>query len=144
MLSNQGEGSNWFNSGDPLRSAVEYIASLSPRFNWVGIYLLKNGYLELGPFIGASTNHTRIPVGRGICGRAVKENKDLNIPDVHQEENYLSCSLETQSELVVLIRDQLGGIVGQIDIDSHSKNAFDPSEEEKVREVARVLGKNWS
>lgn len=121
-------------------SAVEYLASFSKKFNWVGIYLLKGDHLELGPYIGTATSHARIPIGTGICGRAVKEEQDLNIPNVGAEQNYLACSLETQSELVVLIRNTLGEIIGQIDIDSHTKNAFGPSEEEKVKEVAKILG----
>jgi L-methionine (R)-S-oxide reductase len=137
----------WYNPASPLGSAVRYIASLSPKFNWTGIYVLKGKTLELGPFIGAATEHTRIPVGKGICGLAVAENRDQNVPDVHSAKNYLACSLETKSELVVLIRDSQGPnpdkILGQIDIDSHSPNAFGPEEEEAVRKVAQELGELW-
>src|SRR5689334_20697878 len=123
-----------------LHDAVNQITSFSKTFNWVGIYLLKGDYLELGPYVGAPSEHTRIPVGKGICGRAVQENQDLNIPNVYAEQNYLACSLETQSELVVLIRDRNEKIVGQIDIDSHTRNAFGSNEEAQVREVAQALG----
>jgi GAF domain-containing protein len=133
----------WYSPQSPLGSAVRYVAGLSPRFNWVGVYLLKNNILELGPFIGAETEHRRIPVGTGICGTAVAENRDLNVPDVTQAENYLACSLETRSELVVLVRDAQGNILGQIDIDSHEPGAFGPQEEEAVRKVARELGELW-
>jgi L-methionine (R)-S-oxide reductase len=137
----------WYNPASPLGSAVRYIASLSPKFNWTGIYVLKGKTLELGPFIGAATEHTRIPVGKGICGLAVAENRDQNVPDVHSAKNYLACSLETKSELVVLIRDSQGPnpdqILGQIDIDSHSPNAFGPEEEAAVRKVAQELGELW-
>jgi L-methionine (R)-S-oxide reductase len=133
----------WYNPVAPLGAAVRYIASLSPRYNWVGIYVLKGKNLELGPYIGAPTDHKRIPVGKGVCGTAVAEDRDLNIPDVRAIDNYLSCSLETQSELVVLIRDRAGKILGQVDIDSHSRSAFGPNEEEKVRQIARELGELW-
>jgi GAF domain-containing protein len=126
-----------------LESAVQKIAALSPSFNWVGIYILKGNHLELGPFIGAPTTHTRIAVGQGVCGTAVEKNSDLNIPDVSKSSNYLACSIETRSELVVLIRNSEDRILGQIDIDSHSLNAFGPQEEEAVREVAKELGKKW-
>jgi L-methionine (R)-S-oxide reductase len=133
----------WYQPDSPLGSAVRYVASLSPKFNWVGIYILKGKVLELGPYIGAPSEHTRIPVGRGVCGTAVAENTDQNIPDVHGHENYLACSLETQSELVILVRDKKGRILGQIDIDSHSRAAFGPEEERAVRQVATELGELW-
>lgn len=133
----------WYTPQSPLGSAVKYVAALSPRFNWVGIYVLKGKVLELGPYIGAKTDHTRIKVGIGVCGTAVSEDKDQNVPDVRARENYLSCSLETRSELVALVRDQKGRVLGQIDIDSHVVGAFGPAEEAAVRKVADELGNLW-
>ena len=133
----------WYQPQAVLGSAVRYVSSLSPRFNWVGIYLLKGKTLELGPFIGAKTEHTRIKVGQGVCGTAVARNEDMNVPDVKQADNYLACSLETQSELVVLIRNKSGRILGQIDIDSHTPAAFGPVEEKAVKKVAQELGELW-
>lgn len=133
----------WYDPGSPLGSAVRYVASLSPKFNWVGIYRLKGKVLELGPYLGAETDHTRIPVGRGVCGTAVATGQDQNVPDVRALDNYLSCSLETRSELVVLIRNKKNKIVGQIDIDSHQSSAFAEQEETAVRKVAHELGELW-
>ena len=133
----------WYDPSAPLGSAVRYVASLSPRFNWVGIYVLKGKTLVLGPYIGAETDHRRIPVGRGVCGTAVATGQDQNVPDVRAIDNYLACSLETRSELVVLIRDAGGEIVGQIDIDSHVPSAFGAAEESQVRQVAKELGELW-
>jgi L-methionine (R)-S-oxide reductase len=133
----------WFDPLSPLGSAVRYVASLSGLFNWVGIYVLEGDTLVLGPYLGAETEHTRIAVGVGVCGTAVALNADQNVPDVRARENYLACSLETRSELVVLIRDASGRILGQIDIDSHSPGAFGVEEEQAVRKVARELGERW-
>lgn len=133
----------WFHPTAALGSAVRYVAGLSSRFNWVGIYILRGKTLELGPFIGAPTPHKKIRVGQGICGTAVQLGVDQNVPDVRARENYLACSVETRSELVVLIRDQKKRIVGQIDIDSHSPDAFGPEEEQAVRKVASELGALW-
>src|SRR4051812_16369124 len=72
----------WYQPQAVLGSAVRYVSALSPRFDWVGIYLLKGKTLELGPYIGAKTEHTRIKVGVGVCGTAVAENTDMNVPDV--------------------------------------------------------------
>jgi L-methionine (R)-S-oxide reductase len=133
----------WFNPQSALGSAVHYVASLSPKFNWVGIYVLKGKVLELGPYIGAKSEHTRIAVGKGVCGTAVAENADQNVADVRALENYLACSLETRSELVILVRDRKGKILGQIDIDSHTPDAFGPDEEKAVKKVAQELGDLW-
>src|SRR5213593_3520234 len=102
-----------------LAGAVEYLHESNPRFHWTGIYeLFPDNVLRLGPFIGAPTDHVFIAVGRGICGTAVAENRNINVPDVAKAPNYLACSTSTRSELVVLIRKG-GRIFAQIDIDSH-------------------------
>lgn len=135
---------DWYRHDDPLAAAVGHLATASPLFDWVGIYLLNGDTLELGPYVGAPTEHTRIAVGVGVCGTAVARNADMNVPDVHAAENYLACSIETKSELVVLIRDAAGRIVGQIDIDSHTPRAFGAREETLVRDVADRLGERWT
>jgi GAF domain-containing protein len=87
---------------------------------------------------GRPTEHTEIPVGEGLCGKAVAERRDLNIPDVSQAEGYLACSTETKSELVVLIRRH-DEILGQIDIDSDTRDPFSEAEQQAVTEVADAL-----
>jgi len=133
----------WFDAASPLGSAVRYIAGLSGAFHWVGIYELRGRKLVLGPYLGEETDHTVIPVGVGVCGTAVAENQDQNVPDVRARANYLACSLKTRSELVVLVRDAQGRILGQIDIDSHFPNAFGEEQEKAVRRVADELGERW-
>lgn len=126
---------------DLLGLAVRLLHESDPRFDWTGIYELgDDGILRLGPFEGAPTDHTEIPVGRGVCGTAVAEGRDVNVPDVRELENYLACSLETRSELVVLIRSG-DRVHAQIDIDSHTPSAFDPAAEAAVKRVADALAK---
>ena len=118
-----------------LMDAVQMLHDSNPRFHWTGIYeLFPDDVLRLGPFVGAATDHVFIAVGRGVCGTAVAEKRNLNIPDVSKAENYLACSAATKSELVVLIRSG-DRIFAQIDIDSHEVDAFD---EDDVRTVERV------
>jgi GAF domain-containing protein len=122
-----------------LRKAVRSISD-DDRFDWVGVYLLGDSgdELWLHNYVGEPTEHAKIPVGSGVCGRAVAERTNLNIPDVSKEENYLACSPEVQSELVVLIRagDE---IFGQIDIDSETKDAFTEDDEIQLIGVADKL-----
>ena len=124
-----------------LESAVQGVHELNPNFHWTGIYeLFPDDVLRLGPFIGAPTEHCFIGVGRGVCGSAVAEKRNMNIPDVTQHENYLPCSSETKSELVVLIRSG-DTIHAQIDIDSHEVGAFDEQTVACVQKVADRLAR---
>jgi L-methionine (R)-S-oxide reductase len=121
-----------------LRKAVRSISE-EDRFDWVGVYLLgDNDELWLHNYVGEPTEHAKIPVGTGVCGRAVAERTNLNIPDVSKEENYLACSPDVQSELVVLIRAG-DDIFGQIDIDSETKAAFTEEDEIGLIGVADKL-----
>lgn len=124
---------------DILHRAVEMLHCSNPRFHWTGIYeLFPDNMLHLGPFIGAPTDHVFIGVGRGVCGTAVALKRNINLPDVTREPNYLACSQETKSELVVLIRSG-DTIYAQIDIDSHDIGAFDTDSEVLVQAVADAL-----
>jgi L-methionine (R)-S-oxide reductase len=121
-----------------LRAAVENLHRAFPRHSWTGIYFLRGDELVLGPFVGPPTEHVRIPRGRGLCGRAVREEKDLNVADVRSQPEYLACSAGVRSELIVLVRDR-GEIVGQIDIDSPEHGAFPREHERAVRAVADAI-----
>jgi GAF domain-containing protein len=121
---------------DLLKAAVQGLHDLDDRFHWTGIYeLFPDNVLRLGPFIGAPTDHVFIGVGRGVCGTAVAERRNINVPDVRLESNYLACSTETRSELVILIR-RGEKIFAQVDIDSHQVAAFDETSVTSVQRVA--------
>ncbi len=85
-----------------LHRAVQRINDVGPPFDWVGIYLLGGNLLILHSYIGEHTDVTRIPVGEGVCGAAVAEARDINVPDVEAFKGYLACSFEARSEIVVL------------------------------------------
>jgi GAF domain-containing protein len=121
-----------------LQLAATRIREAGPPYTGVYLYMLYGDMLRLDAFDGRPTDHTEIPVGTGICGRAVLEQRDLNIPDVSGAQGYLACSIETKSELVVLIRRH-EEILGQIDVDSDMPNGFDTAEEAAVRQVADAL-----
>lgn len=123
-----------------LRYAVRSIAKADERYSWVGVYLLKEEEQELWlhNYVGEPTEHAKIPVGTGVCGRAIAERTNLNIPDVSKEEEYLACSPDVQSELVVLIRAG-EDIFGQIDVDSEEAAAFTEDDEIALIGVADKL-----
>ena len=113
-------------------------------FNWTGFYF-RNGDKEeliLGPYVGAETDHTVIPFGKGICGQVAVSNETFVVPDVHAEENYLSCSIATKAEIVVPIIKN-GENIGQIDIDSHELDPFTTDDREMLEwlcaEIAKIM-----
>lgn len=121
---------------------VHLIAQCLPYYNWVGFYMLDPqdaSVLVLGPYHGAPTDHVRIPVSEGICGAAVAQGETVIVDDVSTDPRYLSCSLETKSEIVVPIRVR-GQIVGEIDVDSHDLSAFGPEDRTFLEECADLIG----
>ena len=122
-----------------MAACVAMLAGEVPKYHWVGIYLLAGNELVLGPFVGARSPHTRIPLGRGICGAAATEGTTIIVDDVKSDPRYLECSLETQSEIVVPIIH--GGVVlGEIDIDSHQRAAFGATDRDLLEAIASQLG----
>src|SRR5258705_8314896 len=101
---------------DILQAAVHGLHELDERFHWTGIYeLFPDNVLRLGPFVGAPTDHVFIGVGRGVCGTAVAGGRNINVPDVRLMTNYLACSTQTRSELVIPI-PRGARLFAQIDI----------------------------
>jgi GAF domain-containing protein len=125
-------------SADPCALAMQLIARSFSHYKWVGIYWLAGDTLVLGPYVGAPTEHDRIPIGQGVCGTAVAEEKNQIVRDVRQITNYLSCSVGTRSEIVVLIR-RAGRVIGQIDADADEIAAFDATDESMLTAVAEKL-----
>jgi L-methionine (R)-S-oxide reductase len=121
-----------------LRTAAEKIRASGPPYTSVYLYMLHGEELVLEAFAGRETDHTRIPVGKGVCGTAVATGQDQNVPDVRAVENYLACNTWTRSELVVLIR-RGERILGQIDVDSDEPDPFTAEEEAEVRKVADAI-----
>jgi L-methionine (R)-S-oxide reductase len=121
-----------------LRTAAEKIRAAGPPYTSVYLYMLHGDELRLEAHAGRDTDHTRIPVGKGVCGTAVATGQDQNVPDVQAVDNYLACNTWTRSELVILIR-RGSTILGQIDIDSDEPDPFSAEEEGEVRKVAEAL-----
>ncbi len=125
-----------------LRYAVQILKQEREHYNWVGIYLVEGDTLVLHNYIGKPTEHTHIPIGKGVCGVAVAEGANQIVGDVTKLDNYLACSVETRAEIVVLIRrgDQ---ILGQIDIDSDLENAFTRDDEALLSRVADLTARRF-
>ena len=121
-----------------LTKAADLMCETGPPYTSVYLYMLHGDMLVLEGWSGRDTEHTAIPVGKGVCGTAVATGEDQNVADVRDRSNYIACNLFTRSELVVLIR-RGGKILGQIDVDSDQVDPFTPEEVRAVREVAEAL-----
>ncbi len=123
--------------------AVSMLKERIPEYTWVGIYLLEGDELVLGPYRGKPSPHTRIPLGRGICGAAATEKATIVVDDVNADPRYLACSIETRSEIVVpIMRD--GDVFGEIDIDSDQPAAFGAADRALLEPVAALLADRLS
>ena len=126
---------------EKLRSICKLLRENFSHFNWVGFYLVdevKGDELILGPFEGESTEHVRIPFGRGVCGQAAQTKKTFLVQDVSKETNYLACSPKVKSEIVVPILKG-GELVGELDIDSYRLFAFTEEDREFLEKVCEIL-----
>ena len=126
-----------------IEQTVHLLKDNVPDYTWVGVYLLEGRELVLGPFVGKPSPHTRIPLGRGICGAAAAEKATIVVDDVNADPRYLACSLETQSEIVVpILRD--GDVLGEIDIDSDRRAAFGADDRALLEPIATLLAERLS
>jgi L-methionine (R)-S-oxide reductase len=126
-----------------LLQICELLDSNIDYYNWVGFYF-RNGNkeeLKLGPYVGAPTDHTIIPFGKGICGQVALSNQNFVVPDVAAQDNYIACSITVKAEIVIPIFVN-GENIGQIDIDSNTPDPFTEADEgflefvcEKVSEI---------
>ncbi|WP_127846078.1 GAF domain-containing protein [Psychroflexus aestuariivivens] len=114
------------------------------HYDWVGFYF-KNGdkrELILRAFAGEPTDHTIIPFGKGICGQVAESNQNFVVEDVSAQDNYIACNIHVKSEVVIPLFLN-GENIGQIDIDSHTKNAFSKTDEEFLtwvnQQVSEIL-----
>ena len=126
-----------------MAAAVATLKRRMPDYSWVGIYLLDGNELVLGPFEGKPSPHTRIPLGRGICGAAASEKATIIVDDVNADPRYLACSIETRSEIVVPIMSG-SEVLGEIDVDSDRLAAFDSVDQNLLEAVASLLAARLS
>ena len=118
---------------------VDILHERFPHYDWVGIYWVDGSDLVLGPWIGPqATEHTRIPIGIGVCGAAAASGQTEIVPDVNADPRYLACFASTRSEIVVPIFAD-GVVVGEIDIDGSDLDAFDETDARFLEEVAALL-----
>lgn len=128
---------------ETLQEVADYLHNAVPHYDWVGFYMVdpqNKNRLILGPYAGDPTSHTKIDFGQGVCGQAAIKKETIIIADVNKESNYLSCSPSVQSEVVVPIFNN-GEFIGEIDIDSHSRDVWKKKDIELLEAIAGHIGK---
>jgi putative methionine-R-sulfoxide reductase with GAF domain len=124
---------------DVLRQIVSLLCERFDHYSWVGIYLVEDDELVLGPWQGPqATEHVRIPVGQGVCGAAAATGRTEVIDDVNADPRYLACFPSTRSEIVVPISYE-GRVVAEIDIDSDTPAAFGEDDRRFLERVALLI-----
>lgn len=133
-------GKSGSSTSEKLYQICTLLETQVPHYNWVGFYF-RNGQKEeliLGPYVGAPTDHTVIPFGKGICGQVAVSNKNFVVPDVSAQDNYIACSITVKSEIVVpLFKD--GTNIGQIDIDSNTPDPFTAEDERFLEFICKSV-----
>ncbi|MCC5940906.1 MAG: GAF domain-containing protein [Balneolaceae bacterium] len=128
---------------DKLLAICQLLDRKVDVFNWTGFYLAsktEERMLELGPYVGEDTDHIRIPFGTGICGQAAETLDTFVVQDVSEASNYLACSVDVKSEIVVPIMKG-GTFVGELDIDSHTKDAITDELKVLCEEICQNLSR---
>ena len=127
-------------SSAKLQGICDLLRKNVPHYDWVGFYVADAATktLRLGPFSGAPTEHARIAFGQGICGQAAERKETFVVQDVSKEANYLSCGIHVKSEIVApVMRD--GEVVAELDIDSHTCDAFTGQDRLFLEKVAGIV-----
>lgn len=127
---------------EKLLKICELLSNSIDYYDWVGFYFAhhETKTLHLGPYVGAETDHTVIPFGKGICGQVAVSNANFVVPDVAAQDNYIACSFTVKSEIVVPLFVN-GENIGQIDIDSHVLNPFTEADERFLEFVNEEVSK---
>lgn len=120
-----------------LANASALIYDSMDELNWAGFYILRDGKLCLGPFQGKIAC-TSIPVGKGVCGTAVAEDRTVVVDNVHEFKGHIACDSASNSEIVIPIHKN-GEIYGVLDIDSVAFGRFSESDREELEKCVKII-----
>lgn len=124
-----------------LQALCDHLNRNEKKYTWVGFYIMNHEtrHLHLGPFTGKETDHTVIPFGKGICGQVAESGHTYTAEDVSAEGNYIACSHDVRSEIVIPIYDG-EKLTAQLDIDSVEVNAFSREDQQMLEDICRSIG----
>ena len=125
---------------DVIANLANLMAALKETFHflWVGVYLVKNDELVLGPFQGPVAC-TRIKKGKGVCGAAWQQANTIIVPNVDEFPGHIACSSMSKSEIVVPVFNKTNEVIMIIDVDSEVLNTFDKTDAIYLEKVANLI-----
>ena len=121
---------------DALANSANFVGvvyNALPEINWLGIYVMRDNELVLGPFQG-NPACVRIPIGQGICGTAARDRTTLRIADVQEFDGHIVCDPASRSEIVVPLISN-GRVLGVLDIDSPQKGRFSEQDQQGIESL---------
>lgn len=121
-----------------LANAAALLYNTLDNINWAGFYLIEDKKLVLGPFQGKPAC-IEIPIGKGVCGTAVAEDRTIPVENVHEFSGHIACDSASNSEIVIPLKNEVGQIWGVLDIDSPLFGRFSEDDREGLEEFARIL-----
>ncbi len=125
---------------DALANSANFVGlvyNALPDINWLGIYVMRDEELVLGPFQG-NPACVRIPIGQGVCGTAARDRKTMRVADVHEFDGHIVCDPASRSEVVVPLVAG-GRVLGVLDIDSPLPGRFSEQDQRGVESLCEVF-----
>jgi len=107
-------------------------------FFWTGFYCLKDHELIVKTYQGPVACQV-LEKNTGVCWAGINQGKTLIVPDVHQFPGHIACDPRSKSEIVVPVRDTKNRIIGVLDVDSSSLNAFDQTDSEFLEKIVGLI-----
>lgn len=138
------ELNNGTDTNHVMQAICDLLKEQLENYDWVGFYMgnEQERILHLGPYAGNHTDHLSIPYGKGICGQAADNKETFLIDDVSLEDNYIACSIDVKSEIVVPMLKN-GAVIGQIDIDSHLPAAFNNEDAIFLEKICVMIAERY-
>lgn len=128
-------------SNNPLSNMATINAVLHHKmetFFWTGFYLLQDGKLQVGPYQG-SLACINLAKDTGVCWAAINQAKSLVVADVHAFPGHIACDSRSASEVVVLLKNKQGEVVGVMDVDSEKPNSFDEVDAQWLEKIVDLV-----
>lgn len=137
-------------TGNERISALQAVAEALRRagsYRWVGLYDVDraNGMVRNVVWSGpGAPEYPTFPIAKGLTGAAISSRKAVNVGDVASDPRYLTAFGSTRSEIIVPVFDAGDKeVVGTIDIESETTNAFDADTQSLLQACAKTIRPLW-
>ncbi len=107
-----------------------------PEFTFVGFYIVEGKEkLEVGPYVSDILATPRIAFGKGVCGTCWEKKETQIVNNVRKCDNYIACSPDVLSEIVLPVFNKEKDLIAVLDIDSKMLDRFDDVDTKCLEEI---------